>query len=1062
MYILNTLILLSISAVLYVYWFFKKAHKLFDQCNIPNPKPHWFFGNMKDVVMKKKTIWDAYRDVYEQHPSDRFFGVYSLHTPTVVIRDPELIKTVLVKDFSHFHDRGLPVDTEAEPMSRHLLNMAGDEWKNLRIKLTSTFTSGKMKMMFPLLKKCAEDIKPVLTKCYQDGEDFEAKDFFARYATDVIGSCAFGVDTHSIKDPHSEFRQVGKSIFKMRWQALLRMFFPKIPTSMIKRLKLQFLDEGTCQYFQKIVRDMVKCREENNITRGDFLDILIAMKNHTELEKLKDQQAEADLAKFMAQIGNKETIKSDVEMSIELMAAQCFIFFVAGFEGASNLLMFSLFSLAENPHIQIKLRKEILSALESNGGELSYEIMKNIPYLDMVIDETFRKFPSGGSLLFRTCTENYKIPDSNAVIKKGTQVIIPAAALQTDKKYFEKPDEFYPEHFSAEAKKNRHHFAFLPFGEGPRVCIAERFARMQVIVGLIYLLKDFSFELSPKTKVPLEYDTTGAIAVKGGIWLKCRPLLARDLHSSRAGTPIIMYITLSTLFLIIVTGLLYIYWFLKQSHKFFDQYGIPYPKPHWLFGNMKDMILCKKVAWLVYKDLYDKHVYDRFIGVYTLHKPTVMIRDPELIKSILVKDFSHFRDRGFPVNKEAEPLGDNLFSMTGDEWKNLRIKLTSTFSSGKMKMMFPLLKRCAEDIEPALKKYIEDGQDFEAKDLAARYATDVIGSCAFGIDIHSLQNPESEFRKIGKTIFKLRWQLFARALFPKLPTSVIKYFKLQAFSMETCDYFSKLVTDVVKYREENNVTRGDFLDILIAMKNHKDLEKLKDQQDEADLDKFMAQIGLKTIKSDVEMTIELMVAQCFLFFIGGFDGASTTLMLLLFEMAQNPDIQTKLRQEIISTIESNGGELTYDMMKKMPYLEMVLSEVWRKHPAGPIIIRECTENYRIPGTDAVIKKGIPVLIPSLALQLDKKYFEKPDQFYPEHFTVEAKRGRHPFVYLPFGEGPRVCIAERFARMQVFVGAVYLLKDFAFELSSKTKVPLEFAPGGPIIVKGGVWLKCRTL
>ncbi|XP_065215041.1 cytochrome P450 6k1-like [Planococcus citri] len=462
-----------------------------------------------------------------------------------------------------------------------------------------------------------------------------------------------------------------------------------------------------------------------------------------------------------------------------------------------------------------------------------------------------------------------------------------------------------------------------------------------------------------------------------------------------------MYGILSTLFLIIVTGLLYIYWFFKQSHKFFDQYGIPYSKPHWFFGHLKDVVLWKKTIWSIYKDLYDKHPSDRFVGVYTLHRPGVMVRDPELIKSIMVKDFSHFHDRGFPVNKEAEPFAESLINMTGDEWKNLRIKLTRTFSSGKMKMMFPLLKSCAEGIQPALKKSMKEGQDFDAKDLVARYATDVIGSCAFGIDIHSLQDPESEFRKVGRSIFTARWRTIARGIFPKLPSCIVKYFKLHLFPVKSCDYFSKLVTDVIKYREENNVTRGDFLDILIAMKNHNDLEKLKDQHDDGDLAKFMAQIGQKTMKSDVEMTVELMAAQSFLFFIGGFEGASTTLMLLLFEMAQNPEIQTKLRQEIISTLESNGGELTYDVMKKMPYLEMVMSEVWRRYPTGPFLMRECTENHKIPGTDAVIKKGVPVVIPTYGLQMDKKYFEKPDQFYPEHFTVEAKRERHPFVFTPF-------------------------------------------------------------
>ncbi|XP_065206709.1 cytochrome P450 6k1-like [Planococcus citri] len=545
----------------------------------------------------KKPLWDLYKDIYEKHASNRFVGMYNIHKPTVLIRDPELFKMILVKDFSYFQDRGISLNKEADPMSTNLFNSSGKHVYTLRgptpggelrsppslytcssfkehywtyffgssfhneihLQLRSNLMQSSqtrhiylsfkpsmtnngqfgencekirganrnrkkpMKLMFPLLKKCAEDIKPALMKYYEQGEDFEAKDLSARFGTDVIGSCAFGVDTHSLLDPESEFRNVGRLMTKPRWQLIFRMLFPNLPTKVIKLFKLFFFNEEMCNYFEKIVKDLVKYREENNVTRGDFLDILIALKNQKEREKLEDQQAEADLAKFMAQIGNKKTIKSDVEMSIELMAAQCFIFFVAGFEGSSNTIMFALFYLAENPHIQNKLRQEILSALETNGGELSYEMMRNIPYLNMVIEETFRKIPAG-AVLFRSCTENYKIPESNAVIKKGTQVIIPLLALHNDRKYFEKPEEFYPEHFSSEAKLNRHNFAFLPFGEGPRVCIAERFGRMQVIVGLIYLLKDFSFELSPKTKVPLELETTGGVAVKGGMWMKCRPL----------------------------------------------------------------------------------------------------------------------------------------------------------------------------------------------------------------------------------------------------------------------------------------------------------------------------------------------------------------------------------------------------------------------------------------------------------------------------------------------------------------------------------------------------------
>lgn len=74
-------------------------------------------------------------------------------------------------------------------------------------------------------------------------------------------------------------------------------------------------------------------------------------------------------------------------------------------------------------------------------------------------------------MLFRECTEDYNIPDSNVIIKRGTRVIIPTLGLHMDKKYYEKPDDFYPEHFTPEAKLKRHHYAYLPFGEGPRICI---------------------------------------------------------------------------------------------------------------------------------------------------------------------------------------------------------------------------------------------------------------------------------------------------------------------------------------------------------------------------------------------------------------------------------------------------------------------------------------------------------------------------------------------------------------------------------------------------------------
>lgn len=92
----------------------------------------------------------------------------------------------------------------------------------------------------------------------------------------------------------------------------------------------------------------------------------------------------------------------------------------------------------------------------------------------------------------------------------------------------------------------------------------------------------------------------------------------------------------------------------------------------------------------------------------------------------------------------------------GQEWKNLRIKLTSTFTTGKMKMMFPLVKECGTKLNNIMENLSND-QDIEIKDICARYTTDVIGSCAFGLQISSLDNPDSEFRQMGKRMLDVKY-----------------------------------------------------------------------------------------------------------------------------------------------------------------------------------------------------------------------------------------------------------------------------------------------------------------
>lgn len=118
------------------------------------------------------------------------------------------------------------------------------------------------------------------------------------------------------------------------------------------------------------------------------------------------------------------------------------------------------------------------------------------------------------------------------------------------------------------------------------------------------------------------------------------------------------------------------------------------------------------------------------------------------------------------------------------------------------------------------------------------------------------------------------------------------------------------------------------------------------------------------------------------------------------------------------------------------------------YPNVAFISRSCVQDYRIPNTDKIIKKGTPILIPAVALHTDKRYYNEPENFNPNRFNGENPAGKDQLnqPYLPFGDGPRNCIAARLGKMQVKTGLVLCLQKFKYELSNNVKnQKLEFDP-----------------
>ncbi|XP_053660254.1 probable cytochrome P450 6a14 [Anopheles marshallii] len=490
------------------------------------------------------------------------------------------------------------------------------------------------------------------------------------------------------------------------------------------------------------------------------------------------------------------------------------------------------------------------------------------------------------------------------------------------------------------------------------------------------------------------------------------------------------------------------YLFLRERHSFWRRRGFPCkPNPSLLFGQMEGNGSTKHAAYVT-QEIYNyaKEQGERYVGYSFFFMPILMVCDIELVKTILVKDFTVFHDRGIYSNSRVDPLSGNLFALEGHEWREMRQKLTPTFSSGRMKQMFGTMLQVAEELHKHMLANID--REIEMKDVLARFTTDVIGTCAFGIECNTLDNPDSEFLKYGKRVFEHRLVAMLKMTFAMLFKGTATKLGVKVTDDDLEQFFLNLVHETVEYRERNDVQRNDFLNLLLQIKNKGCLAE---------------QDGGHTGPSGVGMTMNELAAQVFIFFVAGFETSSTVMNFCLYELAKNPDVQERLREEINRAIETNDGKLTYEVVMDQEYLGQVVNETLRKYPPLETTLRMTAQDYTIPGTDHVIPRNVGVQVPVFGIHRDPEHYPDPERFDPGRFSADECQKRPAYTFLPFGEGPRMCIGMRFGMMQVKVGLVTLLRSFRFFPSAQTPERIVFDPKSFILSPiGGNYLTVEKL
>ncbi|CAL1686481.1 unnamed protein product [Lasius platythorax] len=452
------------------------------------------------LLLRRLSLDEASFFIHNYFPDAKYYGTVDMGTPVVFLRDPELIRDVLVKEFDHFHDHRGFGDERLDPLfGKNIFSLRGDRWREMRNTLSPSFTASKMKIMFDLISKCSSEFVNYLVDHPELCGAVETKQIFRRYTTDVIATAAFGISVNSMKDQNNEFYMRGIEISKS-FSGLLAMFkfmfmiaFPRFA----KLLGIKLFSSSMSEFFKRIVAETIRTRDEQGIVRPDMIHLLMQARD-------KDGP-------------------SNLKMTLDDIVSQAFVFFLAGFETSSTLMCFVAHELAVNPDIQDRLREEVQQHL-AEGNEISYESLSKMTYMDMVISETLRKYPPM-FLTDRLCTKSYELPPSqpgykSVTVESNSVMMIFIYGLHRDPKYYPNPDKFDPERFSEENKDNIVPYTYLPFGHGPRKCIGNRFALMETKILMVHLLQKFILKRTEKTVEPVVFDKIEFnLQPKGGFWI---------------------------------------------------------------------------------------------------------------------------------------------------------------------------------------------------------------------------------------------------------------------------------------------------------------------------------------------------------------------------------------------------------------------------------------------------------------------------------------------------------------------------------------------------------------
>ncbi|XP_062431666.1 cytochrome P450 4V2 isoform X2 [Rhea pennata] len=435
-----------------------------------------------------------------------FFKIWLGPLPVMVLYDPDSVEVILS---SSKHIEKSYLYKFLQPwLGTGLLTSTGDKWRTRRKMITPTFHFAILTDFLDVMNEQGNILVNKLEK-HVDKEPFNVCPDVTLCALDIICETAMGRNVGAQENKDSEYV---RAVYRM--------------SDLIQRRQMSPWLWPDCVYM--LFREGREHERSLKILHS-FTDTVIAEKA-AELENPKQGKCDADgncegrgsqKRKAFLDMLLSATDGEGNKLSYTDIREEVDTFMFEGHDTTAMAMNWVLYLLGHNPEVQQKVHRELDEVFGKSERPVTMEDLKKLWYLECVVKEALRLFPSvplfARSLREDCYIKGYQIP-------KGTNVLVATYALHRDPEIFPDAEEFRPERFFPENCRGRHPYAYVPFSAGARNCIGQRFAQMEEKALLALILRRFWVDCCQKQE---ELGLTGELILrpKNGIWvqLKRRP-----------------------------------------------------------------------------------------------------------------------------------------------------------------------------------------------------------------------------------------------------------------------------------------------------------------------------------------------------------------------------------------------------------------------------------------------------------------------------------------------------------------------------------------------------------